>query len=146
MRKIAPLGGLAVLALHSQIAGAPERVGVIGEVIDSARAEGSVAWWLASGSEVAQWWLARDGSRLQVKPAEPEGIQVEVTATSSLGSAWVEVYDERARTTLVPFDGETPLPYARTEWGVRFPLPDLAVGESRLLFLRPQTAETESAE
>jgi hypothetical protein len=65
LEKIGALGGFGLISVHSQIAGDPDRVGVVGEVIDSLAA-GQTDWWIAPGAEIAEWWLSRSEARLQV--------------------------------------------------------------------------------
>jgi peptidoglycan/xylan/chitin deacetylase (PgdA/CDA1 family) len=136
MRKLGPLGGIAYLALHTQIGGTPDRVGVVGEVIDSARSQPG-NWWLATGEEIARWWLARDGVVLNLPESDPDSLQVRVLSGDGLAGGWIEVYGD-ALASLVPFDSERQLPYARTEWGLRFAMPELPGGETRTFILRPE--------
>ncbi|NNL30846.1 MAG: polysaccharide deacetylase family protein, partial [Gemmatimonadetes bacterium] len=61
-RKMRAIGGLAVVAGHTQIIAPGPRLEAVRTVADSVRAQGE--WWLAEGREVADWWLAR--SRLEL--------------------------------------------------------------------------------
>jgi peptidoglycan/xylan/chitin deacetylase (PgdA/CDA1 family) len=135
IRKLGPLGGLAYLSLHTQIAGTPERVSVVGEVIDSLRAADQ-GWWLAQGSQIADWWLARARTTMSVRQSSDE-VVLDVTAGSALAGAWVEVYGDPIL-TVTPRAGDTPLAHARTAWGVRFQLPDQPAGGRLAVNLHPE--------
>ncbi|MFQ5890262.1 MAG: polysaccharide deacetylase family protein [Gemmatimonadota bacterium] len=136
MRKLRALGGLAVLALHSQIGGTEDRLDVVGEAIDSARADGG--WWLATGSEIADWWAVRHGADLAVglEAGELE-LRVSAPPDGTLSGAWLEVYLPDAEADLRPYAGDQPLPYAVTEWGLRLPVEALAPGTDQRIRLRP---------
>jgi hypothetical protein len=58
--KLRAIGGLAVIAVHTQIVGAGRRLDAVRAVADTARAQGD--WWIAEAGEVADWWKARCGA------------------------------------------------------------------------------------
>jgi peptidoglycan/xylan/chitin deacetylase (PgdA/CDA1 family) len=127
MRKIEALGGLAYLSLHSQIAGTPERVGVVGEVLDSV-ATRSGSWWTAPGGEIADWWTARGSARLELE-SRGDTLALRLTAPAGgLDDAWVDLYLP-AGLDLRPHREGAALPWAPTEWGIRFPVG--ALGSTR---------------
>ena len=72
-RKMRAIGGLAVVAGHTQIIAPGPRLEAMRTVADSVRAQ--EGWWLAEGRDVARWWLAR--SRLALtweSAAEGDGV------------------------------------------------------------------------
>lgn len=138
-RKLAPLGGLAYLALRTQVAGTPERVWVVGEVIDSLRTAGG-PWWLATGGEIADWWLSRAAVEVAIQTAPP-AVTVDLSPGRPTYGAWMEVYGPEPARDLAPFVGDRALPYSRTAWGIRFPLPGLAADEDLRIQLVPAVNE-----
>lgn len=134
MRKIGALGGLAFVSLHTQIGGTPGQIGIVGTVLDTV-AVARDTWWVATGADIARWWLDRDAMRLAMREAADGALEVEIRApTGSAGrETWVEVMLPRGER--IPFDGDRRLPFAPTEWGIRVPLAPLASGQARLLRL-----------
>ena len=125
--KIGALGGFGLISVHSQIAGNPDRVGVVGEVIDSL-ADGQTDWWLATGAEIAGWWLARSEARLQLEgPADSLTLRLLSPPSPALSEAWIEV-SLGPESGLRPFVDGRPLAWAQTEWGIRFPADELTTG------------------
>ncbi|MDT8437148.1 MAG: polysaccharide deacetylase family protein, partial [Gemmatimonadota bacterium] len=121
VRKMEALGGFAYLSLHSQIAGSPDRVGVVGEVLDSVAAR-PAGWWVATGREIAGWWMERDAARLSLARVADTLVLRVAPAPRPGTETWVELYLPRDA-SLRPHEGNRPLPWAPTEWGIRFPLP-----------------------
>lgn len=138
--KVHALGGLAVLSLHSQVGGTPGRVGVVGEVVDSLRAQGG--WWVAPGREIAGWWLARRESTVTARETET-GLELRVTAPPSLplAGAWLGVTLPPSRKGWAPQREGESVRYRETSWGVAVPLDDVPAGESRTVVLRPPAEE-----
>jgi len=68
MEKLRALGGVAVVAVHTQIIGTGRRLDAVRDVADRAMEEGG--WWIGTGKEVAEWWRAR--SEIQVTGSAPE--------------------------------------------------------------------------
>ena len=135
MRKIEALGGLAYLSLHSQIAGAPERVGVVGEVLDRAAGRPE-SWWVAPGSEIADWWTARGAARLDLE-TRGDTLAIRLVAPSGgLDSAWIDLYLPAGR-ELRPYRESVPLPWAPTDWGIRFPVGALGSAREIEILLAP---------
>jgi peptidoglycan/xylan/chitin deacetylase (PgdA/CDA1 family) len=136
MIKVRSLGGLAIVSVRSQVGGNPGRVGVIGEIVDSARANGD--WWLASGREIATWWAARRLTSLRLTASGEDRLALAITApaTSSLVGAWVRVLLPDATATWIPTVGGRPISYAETPFGLRIPVSDLAPGERVVVVLR----------
>ncbi len=138
MTKVRALGGLAIVSLHSQVAGRPRRVGAVTEVVDSAHAEGG--WWLATGRQIADWWLARHGTRVTMREGleAPDLLEASVTASDlPLEDAWVTIYLPRGLGERVPVVEDTPVPYRETPWGIAVPLSTVPAGETRTVRLVP---------
>ena len=69
MAKLHALGGFALIAAHTQILDSDNRRRALLSAADAARSQDG--WWLARGSDVADWWRAR--SRTRVAPAPRSG-------------------------------------------------------------------------
>ncbi len=127
--KLGALGGFGLISIHSQIAGDPDRVGVVGEVIDSVSG-GQTDWWIATGAEIADWWLARSEARLQLDgPPDSLSLRLLTPPSPALSGAWIDV-SLGPDSALRPFVDGRPLAWAPTEWGVRFPVGALTTGET----------------
>ncbi|MDX1579600.1 MAG: polysaccharide deacetylase family protein, partial [Gemmatimonadota bacterium] len=136
MDKLGALGGLAFIGLHTQVAGTPGQIGIVGSVLDSVVAQRD-RWWVATGSDLARWWLDRDAMRLSL---ERDGEDLRLLLTAPSGSAAREVWLEVALPAgeRIPFEAERQLPYARTDWGIRVPVRPLTAGERReIRLVRP---------
>ena len=141
LEKIGALGGFGLISVHSQIAGNPDRVGVVGEVIDSL-ANGQTEWWVATGAEIADWWLARSETRLQiVGPADSLTLRLLTPPSPALAEAWIEV-SLGPESGLRPFADGRPLAWAPTEWGIRFPADELTTGATGAIQLMTPPAES----
>jgi len=134
MARIRTLGGLAVLSLRSQVGGAPGRVGVVGEVVDSARADGD--WWIATGRDVAGWWAARRTATLQLTRVTEREIVVSVAAPphAALRGAWIRIVQGNHAGWVPTIDGRG-VPYTSTPLGMRVSLPDLKPGAHTVVTL-----------
>jgi len=145
MAKVNALGALAVVSLRTQVGGEGDRVQVVADVIDSARAQGD--WWFASGNEMASWWLARWESTLEVKEDDDGRLEivVQADATTGLDGAWLEVFLPGEAEDWIPRQNGALMRHVRTEWGIRIPLMDIAPGEASQIDVTssgppPQTA------
>jgi len=139
MGKVRSLGGIAVLSLRSQVGGDPGRVEVVGEVVDSARANGD--WWIATGRDIANWWSARRTAVLRMVRATEQEIVIDVTAPAGAGLSGASlrvVLPERAASWVPSIDGRG-VAYARTQLGVRVALPDLMPGERVVVTVAPES-------
>lgn len=152
--KLRALGGVAVLAGHTQILGVPARLDAVGEVLDTLRAQGD--WWAAEAGEVAEWWRARDGVRLAwVEPdgdapplgqgVYPSGLPELVASVPEGGEPleglWVELILPGGTAELVPWVDGQPSDFAAATAGIRVPLGVLAPGvERRLQLVRVEPA------
>ncbi len=135
MKKVNALGALAVVSLRTQVGGEGDRVRVIAEVVDSARASGD--WWFATGHEMARWWLSRWESSVEVHRTGETQLEIKVNADSGDGlkGAWLELFlPGRARDWVPTQDGAL-LRHVRTEWGITIPLADIAPGGESIIDL-----------
>jgi peptidoglycan/xylan/chitin deacetylase (PgdA/CDA1 family) len=159
--KIRAVGGLAVVATHTQIMGVGGRLDAVAAVIDTARAQGD--WWIAPGEDVAGWWKARSEVRVTVlELRSPPGagdsakqgrdapghagmsaaprrlrVLVEAPADAPVADLWVDIVLPEDPAGFGPLvDGE-PVRYAGTPWGIRVPVGDLGAGERRVVSLIP---------
>jgi len=141
MAKVRAVGGLAVVSLRTQVGGEPGRVGVIGEVIDSALAQGE--WWMTTGREIAEWWLVRQEMELSLRRSSNGALELRVsTPTSGVPlTAWLNVVLPGDPGDWVPESNGLPLSYAETNWGLRVPVPDLISGETAIITLRRSLAQ-----
>lgn len=64
--KLRAIGGLAVVAGHTQIMDSGRRLNAYRVVADSARADGD--WWITRADSVARWWRARSLTDLTFVP------------------------------------------------------------------------------
>jgi peptidoglycan/xylan/chitin deacetylase (PgdA/CDA1 family) len=141
MRKLHALGGLAVVAGHTQIMRSGGRVEALGTVLDSALAQGD--WWIAPAVGVADWWSERAGVRLGfvatdagvLRPGIIAGgvgdLLVEAHPERDVTGLWVDVVLPAVTGALIPLlDGE-PVAFTATEWGMRIPVGSLPAGTSR---------------
>ena len=128
MSKVNALGSLAVLGLRTQVGGVGNRVQVVADVIDSARAQGD--WWFAAGSEMASWWLSRWETTINVRSIGDWQMEISVQADESRGldGAWLELYLPGDPEDWVPRQRGSLMRHIRTDWGVRIPLENLAPG------------------
>ena len=168
MEKLRAVGGLAVVAGHTQIMGTNRRLNVLRSVADRAAEDGD--WWIARAEGVADWWKARAGVRLTFVGPEgagaaalsvqgapdpggsadrPEGYRSEVVyevlvegpSESDVQGLWVDILLPERAEELVPLLDGVPLPFTTTEWGMRVPVVELPAGESRRITLQTMPPE-----
>jgi peptidoglycan/xylan/chitin deacetylase (PgdA/CDA1 family) len=144
--KLRAIGGLAVVAVHTQIVGTGTRLGAIGDVVSKAKADGD--WWIAPAGEVANWWRGRAQVKIEfvshpsdlppvdslaAQSAPGETIHILVTAPEEMGltGLWIDVGLPAGLYDLTPsLDGD-PVSYSRTDWGMRIPIDRLSPGQTR---------------
>lgn len=80
-RKLRAIGGVAVVASHTQIIEAGPRLEALRTVADSVRAQ--EGWWIAEARDVARWW--RDRSRVELAWVSAAELGASGTMTSALG-------------------------------------------------------------
>ena len=134
MSKMYAIGGLAVIAGHTQIITAGPRLDAFRMVADSARARGD--WWIARTDEVAQWWMARSGVVLRwdaeaATPGAVPELQVSVDSGRSVRELWLDVVMPRLPAGAIPFVDGISVEYAVEPWGMRVRVGSLDAGEVR---------------
>ena len=153
MDKMRAMGGLAVVASHTQVIGSGRHLEAVRAVIDTARSHGD--WWIVPARDVARWWRARSAVRLAVQPVTHDGLQaasdstahddarpglrllVQAPAEEGVNDLWVDLVLPAAGGRLAPVvDGE-PVSYVGTEWGLRVPVGDIPAGGRRTVTLVP---------
>lgn len=153
-RKMHAIGGLAIVAGHTQIMRPGPRLDAIRTVADSARAQGD--WWIARAEDVADWWIARAEVRLTFVPPDDSGFRgegferagvsdllVEAPVDRGLDGLWVDLVLPRGSASMVVLVDGRSVDFAATEWGVRVPLPTLAPGrQARISLLVPTEGRT----
>jgi hypothetical protein len=134
--KMWSLGGLALLTVHSELAGTERFMGPVGTVLDHVSAERG--WWLATGSEVAEWTLARWNADLGIVRVSEDRIEVRVRAPEDrpLRGAWVELTLPEGSEGWAPESESRALAYGVCDHGLQIPIGDLAAGESRTIVVR----------
>ena len=65
LAQVRALGGLYLFSYHSQLLARPELVPVLARVARAAAADSSV--WLATNGDIAEWWRARAGLRVETR-------------------------------------------------------------------------------
>lgn len=140
IQKLHVLGGLALVTTHSQLAGAARHIEAIGDVLDAVQ-EQDDTWWAATGSEIANWMLARRAAEVSFGTPEDGRFGVEVVAgpDAPLTRAWLGIATPPGGPWEPWVEGE-PVEFASTGWGVAVAVPDLDAGESWGLEMRSATA------
>ena len=136
VRKVRGLGGLAFLSTHSQVAGTPRRIGIIGEVMDVVTAREGV-WWVATGRDVADWWLSRSQTSVSAGRDSADALEflVRSPADRPLAGAWLRITLPLDEQNLHPVLDGQPVPFVREPWGVSVAVGDLAAGSDARLAL-----------
>ncbi len=114
-RLIMEMGGLYTLHIHDDLLGAPSHRGHLTRVLTAIK---SSAAWIASGSEIASWWSARQKVEVSLRPLGPRRLYLEVANKGlvDLDDVGISIY----------------LPYRPRKVGVRSPVFRLATPLFRL--------------
>jgi peptidoglycan/xylan/chitin deacetylase (PgdA/CDA1 family) len=155
IHKMHAIGGLAIVAGHTQIMRPGARLAAVGAVADSARAQGD--WWIARADEVADWWLARARTRVTFVPRETldlgeelaptpiSDILVEAPMDRGVDGLWVDVVLPHGSASVLPLVDGRSVDFAATDWGVRVPVPLLPPGGTARISLVTLAAEGTAA-
>jgi len=152
-RKMRAIGGLAVVAGHTQIIAPGPRLEAVRAVADSVRAQGG--WWMAEAREVADWWLDRSSVRLgwaatavtapdaqaaepAVEPAMEEDLLVSFMPGKDVGDVgsrieelWVEVVAPELPEAAIPLVDGTSVDFIEERWGMRVRIGTIPAGVER---------------
>jgi peptidoglycan/xylan/chitin deacetylase (PgdA/CDA1 family) len=137
-RKVRAIGGLAVVAGHTQIMREGSRIQALAMVADSAIAQGD--WWITNASDVADWWLARAATtvafdaRPDATGAAQEWVSDIVVTAPQSGAAeslWIDVVIPSVPEGLVPTVDGRSVGFQSTDWGLRVPVGYITDGETR---------------
>jgi len=143
--KMRAIGGLAVIAGHTQIMSRGTRLDAFRVVADSARSQGD--WWITRADHVAEWWSARGEVRLSWSDPAPlpalDGIQASELPDllvhgprAEMRGLWIDVVVPGSDRLLPLVDGET-VEFKTTDWGLQVPVGILRPGEPRrIAFVR----------
>ena len=139
-RKLRAIGGLGVVAGHTQIIEPGARLDAFHAVADSMRAEGG--WWIAEARDVARWWLDRSRVELTWAPVDPtvlervarvvtpEDLLVSLEEGASLSDLWVDVVAPLPERSIPLVDGVS-ADFMEASWGMRVRVGDLSGGDVR---------------
>jgi peptidoglycan/xylan/chitin deacetylase (PgdA/CDA1 family) len=137
-RKVRAIGGLAVVAGHTQILRPGRRIDALAAVADSVVAQGD--WWITNASDIATWWAARAETRIDfdTRPDATGAAQqwvsdivVTAPARRPIEDLWVDVVIPEVPEGLVPVVDGRSVDFQATEWGMRVPVGYMVDGESR---------------
>ena len=149
-RKLRAIGGLAIVAGHTQIIVDGPRLEAVRTIADTARAEGG--WWLAQADEAAGWWLNRsavevrwtDGSTDPGPGFEATGLPdltVSIASGSAIDDLWVDVVLPNADESILPTVDGVSVEYVDESWGMRVRVGSLFGGDlHRISFVTVSTA------
>lgn len=137
--KIRAIGGLAIVAGHTQIIREGPRVEALAALADTALAEED--WWITHGSEVADWWAARAATTVDFEATADEAggtggalvsdLVVRAPVDRDVAGLWVDVVLPEAPEDLIPVVEGRSVAFEATDWGMRVPVGSLERGESR---------------
>lgn len=137
-RKMRAIGGLAVVAGHTQIMDGARRLDAFRVVADTAAAQGD--WWIARADQVAAWWSARADVELRFSD-QPSGagvadLIVRGGSGEALADVWIDVVLPRTPGAVIPLVDGRSVAYVLTDWGMRVPAGTLEPGaEHRISFV-----------
>jgi peptidoglycan/xylan/chitin deacetylase (PgdA/CDA1 family) len=85
------IGGLYVLAYHTQGLGSPEFLGVFPQLIDQLNANST---WIATADDIAQWWIARTHLAQSVEQQNARHMRLKISshAARALDGVVLSVY------------------------------------------------------
>jgi len=151
--KLRAIGGLAVVAVHTQIVGTGRRLEAVRAVADAAADDGD--WWIGTGGDISEWWRNRAEVRVVVQPESvtgppvadsaagdpPEttlsslGFRVEARNQQAIEGVWIDIVLPMGAGGVVPLVDDLPVAHTRNDWGLRVPLGPMEAGVVRVLSL-----------
>lgn len=141
MAKVRAIGGLAVVAGHTQIISSGPRLEAYGRVATVAREQG--AWWIAEAGEVARWWSVRGQVGLEWRTESPDPAELIVSAPpeESIDELWIEVVWPDGELGIPLVDGVS-VDHIAEEWGMRVRVGALSPGQVRVVSWAPASTDT----
>jgi peptidoglycan/xylan/chitin deacetylase (PgdA/CDA1 family) len=151
--KMRAIGGLAVVAGHTQIIVTGPRLDAFRQVAESVRTQGG--WWMAEGQEIADWWLARSQVVLTwesptapresldgMLPVDLSDLVVTSGSETTLSNLWIDIVVPALPEGAIPLVNGVFVDHTSESWGVRVSIGDLAPGVAvRVSFALPVTHE-----
>lgn len=145
-RKLHAIGGLAIVASHTQIMRAGSRLDAVRTVADTARAQGD--WWIARAEDVATWWKGRAATRLTFVPPDSSAaladgfehastgdILVDAPPDQDMEGLWVDIVLPLGSEGLFPVVDGRSVDFSITDWGIRVPVDRLSAGSTQRISL-----------
>ena len=133
--KMHAIGGLAVIAGHTQIISNAARLEAFRSVADSARSQGD--WWITRADELAAWWVARSGVVLRWEaPSAPQDfprLVVQGLSEIPMDDLWVDVVAPTIAEGAIPFVDDVSVEYLDESWGMRVHVGTLEAGATRTI-------------
>ena len=137
-KKLRAIGGLAIVAGHTQIIVDGPRLDAVRTIADTVRAQGG--WWLAQADEAADWWLNRSAVEVRWTDASMDpgpGFEAtdlpDLTVSISTGSAvddlWVDVVLPTEDERILPTVDGVSVEYVDESWGMRVRVGSLIGGD-----------------
>ncbi len=150
-QKIRAVGGLAVAALHTQIAGTGSRLEAVRVLADTTRAHQD--WWTARADEVAEWWRRRSSLAVRfLSPGSSENGDIpEIVVVAPRGEdiegLWLDIILPNGIRDAQPLVNGSFVAFTLTPWGIRVPVGHLpAGGEGRIALVNGATTILAEAE
>jgi peptidoglycan/xylan/chitin deacetylase (PgdA/CDA1 family) len=125
LRKMRAIGGLAVVAGHTQIMSSPSRIATMTSVGDTARAQGD--WWVTRADQVARWWVNRAAVQIEWRDA---ALLVSIASGAEVDGLWIDVVNEFPEST-IPLVDDRSVDFLDEEWGMRVRVGSVGAGEVR---------------
>jgi peptidoglycan/xylan/chitin deacetylase (PgdA/CDA1 family) len=129
-RKMRAIGGLAVIAAHTQILSSEARIDALLSLGDTARAQGD--WWITRADEVARWWVNRSHVDLAW---DDDDVLVTIPSGYEVHGLWIDVVRDLGDET-IPLVDDRSVDFLDEEWGMRVRVGSLLPGEvKRITFI-----------
>lgn len=141
LAKMRAIGGLAVVAGHTQIISNGPRLDAFAGVARSAADQGD--WWVAEAGETAEWWSLRSRVRLEWRSGAGGGsgeatprvgyeLVVHGPPDSDIDELWIDVVLPGGDAGLPHVDG-APVDHIEEPWGMRVRMGAIPAGGFRVI-------------
>lgn len=135
--KMRAIGGLAVVAGHTQIIVTGPRLDAFRQVAESVRAQDG--WWMAEGHAIADWWLARSQVELTwdapeepgalsagMRPVDMSDLVVSSGSETGVSNLWIDIVVPVLPEGAIPLVNGVSVDHTLESWGFRVSIGDLA--------------------